>query len=83
MNAADTKVQKKSGIEDSAELFIEDTMKGGKNKNNKELVEILAKNSSSIVDWLMERGVDLSEITSTGGKSVKRTHRRRGSNSCK
>ena len=64
MNAADTKVQKKYGIEDSAELFIEDTMKGGKNKNNKELV-------------------DLSEITSTGGKSVKRTHRRRGSNSCK
>ena len=83
MNAADTKVQKKYGIEDSAELFIEDTMKGGKNKNNKKLVEILAKNSSSIVDWLMERGVDLSEITSTGGKSVKRTHRRRGSNSCK
>ena len=75
LNAADTKVQKKYGIEDSAELFIEDTMKGGKNKNNKELVEILAKNSSSIVDWLMERGVDLSEITSTGGQSVKRTHR--------
>ena len=32
-------VQKKLGVEDSAELFYEDTMKGGKNKNNKELVK--------------------------------------------
>ena len=53
-------------------------MKGGKNKNNKELVKVLANNSSSIVDWLIERGADLSEITSTGGQSAKRTHRPTG-----
>lgn len=78
LNAADTVVQKKLGIEDSPELFFEDTMKGGKNKNNKELVKVLTKDSSSIVDWLIARGADLSEITSTGGQSVKRTHRPTG-----
>ena len=53
-------------------------MKGGKNKNNKELVRVLVNNSSAIVDWLTERGADLSELTSTGGQSVKRTHRPTG-----
>ena len=78
LNAAGTSVQKKLGVEDSAELFYEDTMKGGKNKNNKELVKILTKNSAAIVDWLLERGVDLNELTSTGGQSAKRTHRPTG-----
>ena len=78
LNAAGTKIQEKLGEKDSSELFYEDTMKGGKNKNNKELVKVLANNSSAIVDWLIERGADLSEITSTGGQSAKRTHRPTG-----
>ena len=78
LNAAGTKIQEKFGEKDSPELFYEDTMKGGKNKNNKELVRVLANNSSAIVDWLIARGADLSEITSTGGQSAKRTHRPTG-----
>jgi len=78
LNAAGTKIQEKLGEKDSPELFYEDTMKGGKNKNNKELVRVLANNSSAIVDWLIARGADLSEITSTGGQSAKRTHRPTG-----
>ena len=78
LNAAGTKIQEKLGEKDSPELFYEDTMKGGKNKNNKELVKVLANNSSAIVDWLTERGADLSELTSTGGQSAKRTHRPTG-----
>ena len=78
LNAAGTSVQKKLGVEDSAELFYEDTMKGGKNRNNKALVKVLTGKSSAIVDWLLERGVDLNELTSTGGQSAKRTHRPTG-----
>lgn len=78
LNAAGTKVQEKLGEKDGPELFYEDTIKGGKNKNNKELVKVLANNSSAIVDWLIERGADLSEITSTGGQRAKRTHRPAG-----
>ena len=40
LNAAGTKIQEKLGVKDSPELFYEDTMKGGKNKNNKELVRV-------------------------------------------
>lgn len=51
---------------------------GGKNRNNKALVKVLTGKSSAIVDWLLERGVDLNELTSTGGQSAKRTHRPTG-----
>ena len=78
INAAGTRIQKAAGIEDSPELFYEDTMRGGKNKNNKELVKVLTKNSAGIVDWLVERGVDISEVTYSGGQSVKRIHRPTG-----
>lgn len=43
LNAAETSVQKTNEIEDSVELFIEDTMKGGKNLNDPELVKVLAE----------------------------------------
>lgn len=78
INAANTKLQKKLGIEDNAELFYNDTMKGGKNVNNPELVKKLTTDSANIIDWLTERGADLSEIVFTGGQSAKRTHRPAG-----
>ena len=78
INAANTKLQKKLGIEDSAELFYNDTMKGGKNVNNPELVKKLTADSANIIDWLTERGADLSEVVFTGGQSAKRTHRPTG-----
>lgn len=78
INAANTKLQKKLGIEDNAELFYKDTMKGGKNVNNPELVKKLTADSANIIDWLTERGADLSEVVFTGGQSAKRTHRPTG-----
>ena len=42
MNAAATELQAKEGIEDSVELMVEDTMKGGKNLNDEKLVKVLA-----------------------------------------
>lgn len=78
INAANTKLQKKLGIEDNAELFYKDTMKGGKNVNNPELVKKLTADSANIIDWLIERGADLSEVVFTGGQSAKRTHRPTG-----
>ncbi|MCM1989961.1 flavocytochrome c [Oceanirhabdus seepicola] len=78
LNAAGTKFQKEKGIEDSVELFIEDTMKGGKNLNNPELVNVLAERSSESVDWLTERGADLSDVGRLGGASVNRCHRPTG-----
>jgi fumarate reductase flavoprotein subunit len=75
LNAAGTKYQEAEGIEDSVDLFVEDTMKGGKNLNDKELVTVLAENSKDAVDWVNDIGGDLSVVGMFAGASVKRIHR--------
>lgn len=75
LNACATKYQEAEGIEDSVELFVEDTMKGGKELNDKELVTVMAENSAAAVDWVNEIGGDLSVVGMFGGASVKRIHR--------
>lgn len=75
LNACATEYQKADGIEDSVELFVEDTMKGGKELNDKELVTVMAENSAAAVDWVNEIGGDLSVVGMFGGASVKRIHR--------
>ena len=78
LNAAETSVQEAKGVKDSVNIFIEDTMKGGKNTNDKNLVTKMANSSAKIVDWLMEKGADLSDLGRMGGQSVDRTHRPTG-----
>lgn len=78
INAANSKLQQKLGIEDSPELFYHDTLKGGKNKNNPELLKTMTDRSGDIITWLVDRGADLTEVTYTGGQSVKRIHRPTG-----
>lgn len=75
LNASETQYQKRDGIEDSNDLFYEDTMKGGKNLNDPELVRTLVENSAAAVDWVNEIGGDLSVVAQFGGASVKRIHR--------
>ena len=52
-----------------------DTLVGGKNVNNHELVETLVDNSSAAIDWLKSYGMELTDVGSFGGASVKRIHR--------
>lgn len=74
MNAAETHYQKEQGIEDSVELFAEDTMKGGHNINDPELVRTLAEQSAGAIDWLDTIGADLPKISFSGGASTNRIH---------
>ncbi|QZY53925.1 flavocytochrome c [Crassaminicella profunda] len=78
LNASGTKFQKGKNIKDTPEKFIEDTLKGGKYINNKNLVNILANKSSDIITWLSVRGMDLSDVGRLGGASVDRAHRPKG-----
>lgn len=75
LNAAETQYQKAEGIEDSVELFVEDTMKGGKELNDKELVTTMAEQSNDALEWVNELGADLTVVGMFGGASVKRIHR--------
>ncbi len=79
MNAAGTKNQAaaaaaaqdpevKAAIEDSTvENYIADTMAGGHDVNDKDLVTTLAEKSSDAVDWLESIGAPLPTIAATGG----------------
>lgn len=78
MNAANTRFQSAKGIKDSSDLMFKDTMTGGKNINNPELVKILADKSSESVDWLTSIGADVSDVGRMAGASVNRTHRPAG-----
>ncbi len=51
-NAVDPKRQKAMGIEDSEDKFYDQTMKGGHNVGNPELVRYLTSNAMSSIEWL-------------------------------
>ncbi|MBP2155409.1 flavocytochrome c [Erwinia rhapontici] len=75
MNAAETRFQKLKGIEDNKELFYEETLKGGKFKNNPELLREFVNLAPEAIEWLATNGIELNDITITGGMSIDRTHR--------
>ncbi len=77
MNAAETRFQRVKGIHDSKELFYAETLKGGQNKNNPELLHKFVETAPQAIEWLADRGIMLNDITTTGGMSIDRTHRPR------
>merc|ERR1712078_110404 len=69
-----TRSQRNLGIQDSIEIFTNDTMKGGAKKP--EIAKILCANSGNDVEWLMDKfNLDLSLVARLGGHSQPRTHR--------
>jgi fumarate reductase flavoprotein subunit len=78
LNAAETKQQAALGIQDSVEQMTDDTIRGGKEKNDPALVKVLVNDSAGTVDWLTGMGADMSDVGRMGGASVDRTHRPTG-----
>lgn len=78
LNASETLEQEALGIEDSDQTFFDDTMTGGKNINNPELVKVLTTESKNTVRWLTDLGADLTDVGILGGSTNKRSHRPTG-----
>lgn len=78
LNAAETTVQSELGIEDDKETFFKDTMEGGYQKNNENLVKILVDRASDSVEWLIELDGDFKDIGRLGGATNSRAHRPTG-----
>lgn len=75
MNAPENWVQEKLGIEDSVELFYEDTMKGGDNLADPEVVKTFAEKALESAEWLKDKiNVEFvsDHLFQFGGHSVKR-----------
>ena len=68
-------LQKEEGIEDSAEQFYQDILKGGDYENDPELVRVLADNATTDAEWLRDEiGVTFEDyMLFFGGHSVKRS----------
>lgn len=75
MNASESKFQEAEGIEDSNDVFFQETLDGGHGTNDQELLRYLVDHSAAAIDWLDSMGITLSNLTTTGGMSVQRTHR--------
>lgn len=78
LNAAETSTQKEMKITDSVKDFYEDTMKGGKNINNPEVVKYFTENSAETVEWLKGIGMDLNDVGAGAGAKNPRMHRPTG-----
>ena len=75
LNVPGSRQQKALGIEDSVESFYEDTLKGGDNLADPELVRVMAENALADADWLMDDiHVDFmsDRVQQFGGHSVPR-----------
>ncbi len=74
-NASETWIQKKLNIKDNKELFYQDTLTGGDNLADPELVKYFADNASDSLEWLNKYiGVKFSDETlqHLGGHSMAR-----------
>ncbi len=78
LNASETGVQRRLGIQDTNEQYFEDTMNGGHHLNDPDLVHTLVENSADAVDWLSSLGADLSDVGKMAGSTNPRTHRPQG-----
>ncbi len=75
MNASETAAQKAAGIEDTNELFINDTYVGGHNMGDMDLITYMCDNSNAAIEWLGNHDIVLDNLAKMGGASVKRCHR--------
>lgn len=57
LNAPDPERQKPQGIQDSEELFYNQTLQAGHFKSNPELLRVLVQNAKPTLDWLESIGV--------------------------
>ena len=73
-NAAGTQYQEAEGITDTPDIHFQDTMKGGKEKNDPELVKTLTENANESLEWLNSLGASLTKMKLLGGATNARTH---------
>lgn len=75
MNASETLIQKRFGVQDSNECFYKESYKSGKEANDPVLLNYLVTHSKEAIEWLDSLGIRLDRLTQMGGMSKQRTHR--------
>ncbi|UUX34799.1 flavocytochrome c [Fundicoccus culcitae] len=75
MNAAETDVQEALGIEDSVEVFYQDTLEGGHGINDPDLLRVMVENSAEALSWVNDLGAGLTDVSFSGGATNPRIHK--------
>lgn len=74
MASVGNRFQKEAGIQDSAELLMNDMLKSGQHLNHPELARICAERSGETFDWCEQVvGAKFAKLVYHGGHSVKRS----------
>ncbi len=74
-NASGTSYQKALGIDDNAEKHFQNTMKGGHNTNNPELVRYLADHATETLHWMEAMGLQVNpKVGAATGALFQRSH---------
>ena len=74
-NSPDPELQEPAGIEDSEELFYEQTYEAGDEVANPELVKVLTSQADDGLEWLKSLGMEFSDNIGQGAGSLyPRTH---------
>ncbi|PVV02023.1 hypothetical protein BB560_003529 [Smittium megazygosporum] len=77
INGVHTITQKQFGVQDSVDLFSQDTIRSGRGLSDPGLVNKLVVDSTESVSWLQDFfKLDLDVLARLGGHSARRTHRR-------
>lgn len=74
MAFAETDLQKKQGVSDSAEALVEDMLAVGGGVNDPELVQAYARYQYETYEWLLRHGVKFLSLQAVSGHSVPRGH---------
>jgi len=69
-----TPEQAEQGIEDSAELFLQDMLETGQHLNDPALLEAYLANQERTYRWLKAHGVEFREVEISSGMSSRRGH---------
>lgn len=75
MNAAETNIQYQQGIIDSMTKFYQETLQGGGQLNDPDMLHFFVEHAPLAIAWLKDHNILLNELTITGGMTIKRTHR--------
>ncbi|MGK5114600.1 FAD-dependent oxidoreductase [Geodermatophilus sp. CPCC 205506] len=69
-----TDEQAAEGIEDSAELFLDDLLEVGEHRNDRSLLEAYLAHQEETYRWLKSHGVVFREVEISSGQSARRSH---------
>lgn len=74
VNASETAEQFEAEIEDTYEIYLADTLKAGKEKNNAEMAEFLIESAEEAKSWLGSLGIQLTGVEKKDGSSIARSY---------